>query len=215
MPFLSEDTINSNGVKVGFWRLDEDGQGLYALAEAFLSDGEKTVCQNFKNDRRRREWLAARVLLHEMLGYYPGIEYDGGGCPRIKSLPEMKISISHTDGLVAVSLSRQASGIDLERISPRIIRIRDKFLHQEEFDYVPDNLALRLLYIQWCAKEAMYKACNVANYDYQNTYTLPGFRYDGSTSGSAKGRAILDDGSARMFDVNYMEIDGCVCCVAC
>ena len=83
-----------------------------------------------------------------------------------------------------------------------------------EYNYVPDYELLHLLYIQWCAKEAMYKACNVAKYDYQHTYTLPDYHFDGNMQGKANGKVILDDGSVKELIVNYFEIEGCVCCVA-
>ena len=106
-----------------------------------------------------------------------------------------------------------AIGIDIERVTNSVLRIKDKFLNPDEYDANDPNL-LQLLYIQWCAKEAMYKACNVLKYDYQHTYTLPGFHFDGNMPGKANGKVIMDDGSEKELTVNYFEIDGCVCCVA-
>jgi 4'-phosphopantetheinyl transferase EntD len=184
------------------------------MASAFVNDGELSVYQSFKNDRRRREWLATRILLKEMLGGYPGIDYDSNGAPHLKGDAHINISVSHADGLVAVSMSKKYHvGIDVERVTNRVLRIKDKFLTPDEYDINDPNL-LQLLYIQWCAKEAMYKACNVAHYDYQNTYTLPGFRFDGKMPGSAIGRVILDDGSCKNLNVRYFEVDGCVVSVA-
>lgn len=207
-------TIDIEGVKIAFWRTDETADELYTMSVVFLSDAEIAVYQSFKNDRRRREWLATRILLNEMLGSYPGIDYDSNGAPHLKGDAHINISVSHADGLVAVSMSKKYHvGIDVERVTNRVLRIKDKFLTSAEYDINDPNL-LQLLYIQWCAKEAMYKACNVAHYDYQNTYTLPGFRYDGKMVGSAIGRVILDDGSCKDLNVRYFEVDGCVVCVA-
>jgi hypothetical protein len=60
----------------------------------------------------------------------------------------------------------------------------------------------------------MYKAYNVKHYDYQNTYTLPEFHFDGNMQGTAKGKVVTDDCNVKDLMVNYFEIDGCVCCVA-
>lgn len=213
MPRLLQN-IDIEGVDVGFWKLIESADDLYSMASAFVSDGELLVYQSFKNDRRRREWLATRILLNEMLGGYPGIDYDSNGAPHLKGDAHINISVSHADGLVAVSMSKKNHvGIDVERVTNRVLRIKDKFLTPDEYDINDPNL-LQLLYIQWCAKEAMYKACNVAHYDYQNTYTLPGFKYDGKMPGSAIGRVILDDGSCKNLNVRYFEVDGCVVSVA-
>ena len=213
MPRLLQN-IDIEGVDVGFWKLIESADDLYSMASAFVNDGELSVYQSFKNDRRRREWLATRILLNEMLGGYPGIDYDSNGAPHLKDNVHINISVSHADGLVAVSMSKKNHvGIDVERVTNRVLRIKDKFLTPDEYDNNDPNL-LQLLYIQWCAKEAMSKACNVAHYDYQNTYTLPGFRFDGKMPGSAIGRVILDDGSCKDLNVRYFEVDGCVVSVA-
>lgn len=213
MPRLLQN-IDIEGVGVAFWRLTETADELYSIASDFISTGELSVYQSFKNDRRRREWLATRILLNEMLGSYPGIDYDSNGAPHLKGDAHINISVSHADGLVAVSMSQKNHvGIDVERVTNRVLRIKDKFLTPDEYDINSPNI-LQLLYIQWCAKEAMYKACNVAHYDYQNTYTLPGFKFDGKMPGSAIGRVILDDGSSKNLNVRYFEVDGCVVCVA-
>jgi len=213
MPRLLQN-IDIEDIRIAFWRTDETSDELYAKAVDILSDAENAVYQSFKNDRRRREWLATRILLNEMLGSYPGIDYDSNGAPHLKDNVHINISVSHADGLVAVSMSKKYHvGIDVERVTNRVLRIKDKFLTIDEYDINDPNL-LQLLYIQWCAKEAMYKACNVAHYDYQNTYTLPGFRFDGKMPGSAIGRVILDDGSCKNMNVRYFEVDGCVVCVA-
>lgn len=213
MPRLLQN-IDIEGVDVGFWKLIESADDLYSMASAFVNDDELSVYQSFKNDRRRREWLATRILLKEMLGSYPGIDYDSNGAPHLNGDAHINISVSHADGLVAVSMSKKYHvGIDVERVTNRVLRIMDKFLTPDEYDINDPNL-LQLLYIQWCAKEAMYKACNVAHYDYQNTYTLPGFRFDGKMPGSAIGRVILDDGSCKNLNVRYFDVDDCVACVA-
>ncbi len=208
--------LNVIGTEIAFWKLEESAETLYAEAEPFLTDDEKHSFATFKNERRRREWLATRLTVKSVLGHYPGIIYDGGKPHLGGQFGENKhISITHTDGLVGIAISDNPNiGIDLERMTPRILRIKHKFLNANEFDYIDGDGLSHLLYIQWCAKEAMYKAVNVNNYDYQNTYTLPLFRYDGSPNGIAKGRVIMDDGSAIYLDVKYFEIDGCMCCIA-
>ena len=213
MPLLPQN-IDIEDVKIGFWRTDESAEDLFAMIANHLSDDEQSVYQSFKNDRRRREWLATRILVKEMLGHYPGIVYDESGAPMLSGIDGTNnISVSHSDGLVAVLLSKKRAGIDIERVTKRVLRIKDKFLNPDEYDANDPNL-LQLLYIQWCAKEAMYKACNVLKYDYQHTYTLPDFHFDGNMTGKANGKVIMDDGSVKELTVNYFEIDGCVCCVA-
>ena len=214
MPLLPQH-IDIEDVKIDFLRTDDAADELLAVIANNLSAVEKTVYQSFKNDRRRREWLATRILLKEMLGHYPQIVYDANGAPMLSGVANTYyISVSHTDGIVAALLSKHRAGIDIERVTKRVLRIKDKFLMPVEYNYIPDCELLHLLYIQWCAKEAMYKACNVAKYDYQHTYTLPDYHFDGNMQGKANGKVVLDDGSVKELIVNYFEIEGCVCCVA-
>ncbi len=207
-------TIDIEGAKIAFWRTDESADELYTMSVVFLLDAELAVYQSFKNDRRRREWLATRILVKEMLGNYPGIDYDADGAPRLIGYDNINISVSHTEGMVAVAMSvKFRVGIDIERVTNRVLRIKDKFLHSDEYDVNDPNL-LQLLYIQWCAKEPMYKAFNVKHYDYQNTYTLPEFHFDGNMQGTTTGKVITDDGNVKDLMVNYFEIEGCMVCIA-
>ncbi|MBR4271781.1 MAG: hypothetical protein IKQ30_02980, partial [Bacteroidales bacterium] len=128
-------TIDIEGVNVAFWRTDETADELYAMFVGCLSDAEIAVYQSFKNDRRRREWLATRILVKEMLGNYQGIDYDADGAPRLIGYDNINISVSHTDGMVAVAMSDKFRvGIDIERVTNRVLRIKDKFLHSDEYD---------------------------------------------------------------------------------
>ncbi|MBO4772151.1 MAG: hypothetical protein J5595_06400 [Bacteroidales bacterium] len=114
MPLLPQN-IDIEDVKIGFWRTDESAEDLFAMIANHLSDDEQSVYQSFKNDRRRREWLATRILVKEMLGHYPGIVYDDSGAPMLSGVDGTNnISVSHTDGIVAVLLSKNRVGIDIE-----------------------------------------------------------------------------------------------------
>jgi len=211
MPIFEHNISLPDGIRLGVWRIDEDSQTLMRMAD-FLTDGERCVCLGFKSERRKREWLATRLLIKSMLGTYQPIEYSECGKPYISEF-QGNISISHADGLAVVLLSQSPaheSAVDVERITPRIERIRDKYLHPSEIAAIPESRFQEYLYIHWCAKEAMYKACNIPDYDYQNSYALDGI----GESGIHTGRLARNGEVLARFSVLSHTIMDYVLCVA-
>ncbi len=197
-------------ISLGLWKIEESACELYAMAENLLSAAEKERYSGFKSERRQREWLATRLLIADMLGRYVPVEYDAAGKPCLSGM-DAELSISHAEGIAAVLISPDVrAAVDIERITPRIMRIRNKYLHDSEIALIPENDMLRCLYIHWCAKEAMYKAWNIEGYDYQNSYALCHLNRAQSLY---EGR-VVDGGITRKFDIHCMDVDGCVVCVA-
>jgi len=114
--------------------------------------------QALKTDGRKRQWLAARHLLAQLL---PGefqvdqFQKDAHGKLHLPSCNTLQVSISHTADYVAAAFSTtRPVGIDIERVSPRIRKVAPKFLSEGEWrDSTPDHELAML----WCLKEAAYK----------------------------------------------------------
>ena len=78
------------------------------------------------------------------------------------------ISVSHTDDLAAVIMSRKGKvGIDLEKVRPRIGKVKDKFLNAFEIELLEKGRELEQMTVAWCAKEALYKFYGVRNLDFR------------------------------------------------
>lgn len=136
---------------------------LYATKVAHLKPGS----------RRLLEVLAVRVALKELFGgEEQEVSYSDEGCPSVSG--PYHISISHTDGYVAVARSMTPVGIDIERRGNRVQKVVSHFLRPEEqqvlhacaLDY---QLALHLA---WSAKEAAFKVLGKAYYDLMNLTTI-------------------------------------------
>lgn len=210
-----EIAANILGFNIGLWRITESAADLLSALGDSLDSDEISACSKISNLRRRQEFLATRLLIAKMLGHYPGIHYDEAGKP---SLPSgyPAISISHAVGMAAVMLGDGPArfGIDIERITPRVLRIQHKFLSESDISSLPndDDSRLKALYIHWCAKEAMYKAVNIRDWDYQNSYALDNYVFDGA-DGVASGR--LCGGGVRVdFSIRHFQIDDYIICVA-
>jgi len=119
------------------------------------------------SESRKKEWLTVRVLLKEMLGEEKEILYTSSGKPYLSD-NTYQISISHTKGFVAVALhSEMKTGIDIEHISPRIHKIRSRFMNEnEEVNLNKEHEETHLL-LHWSAKESMFKMLDEQDVDFK------------------------------------------------
>ena len=124
---------------------------------------------NLRPDSRRRlEILATRYLLKEMLDGEQIVSYDEYGAPSLTGSGQY-VSISHTDGYVAVIIADKPVGIDIERRGRRVERVRSKFMQVSEDALVAETpdpvLSMHLI---WSAKEAVFKFLGQQYFDLQN-----------------------------------------------
>ncbi|MEA2042921.1 MAG: 4'-phosphopantetheinyl transferase superfamily protein [Bacteroidota bacterium] len=122
--------------------------------------------KRIKNKNRRAEWLSTRYLLKEILGKYPGIEYEYTGRPILKH--KLNLSVTHSKGVVGIVLSEHDSpGADIEIVNERIQRIAEKFTKPELIiKNRPDNTN-RHLYAIWCGKETLFKMYAKGNLNFK------------------------------------------------
>lgn len=119
-----------------------------------LTSDEIDRYHQFKHIKRRREFVATRVLRHQLFGY-EHIHYDVHGAPFIES--EGYISVSHTKNLVGIALNKKFRiGLDLESYRSNILDLKHKFLSEEEYQLFDTNNTAVVTKI-WSAKEALYK----------------------------------------------------------
>ena len=148
--FFIEDLL-----QVGVWKITEDLDLL--LKNTRLSDEELFSFSSFSNERRKREWLAARCLL-DKLKPDQIINYKPNGKPFFQN-ESCCISLSHTKGWVTVVLnSKYDVGCDIERITEKVLRIKSKFASDKEIE-LAEHHRNKVIYftIIWSAKEAIYK----------------------------------------------------------
>ena len=106
----------------------------------------------FSNIKRKREFVATRLLRHDCIEH---IHYDPNGAPFIDD--EGFISISHSANMVGLAINKKHSvGLDLEFPRENILKVKSKFLSEKEmgiFDTDNPEVVTKL----WSAKEALYK----------------------------------------------------------
>lgn len=133
-----------------------------------LDDAEQARAARFIFDRDRRTYAAAHALLRHALDQAAGprpwrFAIGAYGKPRLDpACDDIRFSLSHTDGLVAVALAHgQEVGVDVETASrdPDEAALASLALAPREvadLDAFPDRRD-RLLQL-WVAKEALAKA---------------------------------------------------------
>ncbi len=142
--------------------------------EDWLTDGERREYDALSNDKRRREWLAARVALKDLLvrdrvvrrASDVSVRKDERGCPRLViwepdtgRYAERACSISHSGPFVLVAYLRRSGGrigVDLERRTWRISYLRRKFVSPDDAMLEKDDAAGDGT-ILWSFKESLSK----------------------------------------------------------
>lgn len=176
MQALNSDSIFVLGERVDHFKFSQHGADVYLLPTSQISFEElkqqlpetlvSVALGRFKSSQRQFEFLAVRLLLRAVCGEAAQIAYYPTGRPYLYDTPQRYISISHTDGFVAIALSGKDVGLDIELLSNRQLRLRQRFMSDEEWQQ-----ALQLLQpevaaaIGWSAKEALYKLVDVPGTD--------------------------------------------------
>lgn len=152
---ILRDTIFDDRSRLGIWVLEEPVSWL--KNKVTLSEEEERRFAELANEQRKREWLAARVLIQHLAGQEEQVIYDEFRKPHLAS-GNFHLSISHSGGKVAIILHPDyPTGIDIQERTEKVWRIRHKFLSSEELKACSDGEDHDKLLIYWAAKEAMYK----------------------------------------------------------
>ncbi len=112
---------------------------------------------DIKSLQRKYEKYYTIKLLDYLSGGRATLSYKGKK-PVIGNLP-LNISISHTKERVAVALSSSPTGLDMEIINNRALKIASRFINEKDTMFIdPDDAKDTTLL--WTAKEAVYKLDN-------------------------------------------------------
>lgn len=171
MPLHKILTISEHQT-VAIWKIDETLEEFIKALD--ISESDKQRFDGFKLERRKKEWLAARLVLQNLLGQYPEIVYGDNGKPRLVG-DERHISISHTTNYAAVSISNQPTALDIEICSSRVEKVANRFVHDSEWAYINEAEKTQYYTILWCAKEALYKHYDVFGVIFKDQFVVKPF----------------------------------------
>lgn len=164
MPLVLRENID-NG-EIGLWKVSEDIDTLLSLAK--LSDPDMITYSGITAIHRKKEWLATRALLNELISEQHLIKYHIDGRPYLEK-SSINISISHSIGYIAIILqSANIPGIDLELITRKVGKVGSRFLSPDELAVCNEDegLSNQRMLVHWCAKEAIYKMVPFSNVEF-------------------------------------------------
>jgi len=138
--------------KIALWEITETLDELLQLSHVIST-------ADLNTEKRKKEWIASRLLLKK-ISPNTTISYNEFGAPKLNN--GNYISISHSKGLVAIIISQQQVGIDIEEISEKALRVSSKFISTNNLKSLTTEKATLI----WCCKEAIYKWYQKGNIDF-------------------------------------------------
>ena len=176
-------------IKAAVWHITETVEELLTFVQPDKDD--MLVCQSYKNLQRKKQWLAYRALLMEILAPCKvKLFYDENGKPMLASGTH-HISVSHAgDYAAAVVCMHVKVGIDIELIRPRIERVKGRFLSNAELLAISPTPSLEILYHYWCSKEALYKLHGSPGVDFINDIRVHPINYLCTPKGTGKATLV-------------------------
>jgi len=151
VPLFYQQDINQD-TRLAVWEIRE--------SESFFLE-KVSLKREITHPHKRLQHLAGRYLLVYLFPDFPS-ELIEIADTRKPFLPDEQyhFSISHCGDFAAAIVSKtERVGIDVELLTPRVEKIKHKFLHTEELAMVDHTLVdrIQLLTLLWSAKEAMFK----------------------------------------------------------
>ena len=194
---------NSDDINLQIWEISE--------TEAFfLAENKGIDISNlnlYRHPQARLQWLASRMLMFRFLGAerYANLDKNERGKLFIKD-SDLKISISHSENLVAVAFSNKEFGIDIQKFIDKIPALAAKFIPEELLKNINnDPLFKQISHVHWGIKEALFKADEHGSLDYRkNLYLHWDNQY--SKNGQSFEASIKKNDQTSVLKANYREI---------
>lgn len=186
MPFYQDFT--DENATILFWKYDENDQ--FNHWELIQPEDFQKV-ENY-HPKKMAEYLMIRKLLRVAKPEHK-ILYQSIGKPYLYP-KDAFISITHSFPFAALAVSEKRIGIDLEKIMPKILKIKHKFLHQNEIAWTENEDEVELLTVIWVIKEALYKLHPSKYWSLKNHYEVESF-----------GLNDLNEIKCRVFDENFED----------
>lgn len=195
MPFLTEIELHEG--RLLLWEISETSEELLQLEAGFAQDDR---FREISNEKRRKEWLATRLLIQLAGCSQQQLSYTENDKPIICHPLYRSVSISHSGKLAGVLLHQHENcGLDIESINRDFRRVEAKYLTAEESALAantPHGLALF-----WCIKEAVYKSAGIPGLSFSQQIRI---------SRSKKGKIevlLMKEPAVRysIFDLKHAE----------
>jgi phosphopantetheinyl transferase len=158
--------------------------------------------QHQEVSKREIETLGKNFLLAHLTSDTTQLIYDDKGKPHLAN-DSRHLSISHShDRLVIIINEKEETGIDIELLREKVLKIKHKFLSSSELVDANDDVEKLLIY--WAAKETLYKIYGLKEVDFIKHLAVEPFMKQ--TYGKLNGFINLSNFNAS-FELNYQLVD--------
>ena len=169
MPFFQQLHIADTHVYT--WQLTETVAQL--SAGLTLSQREEERLTTIHSQKKQREFLAIRHLLQQAQLPTTALYYTPEGKPQLEG---QYISITHSHNFVMIALSPRPIGIDIERCTPRILRLAPRFTPWQAPPDMDELTQIQAYTQLWTIKEALYKIADQPSVRFYEDLQIPHFQ---------------------------------------
>lgn len=169
MPFFQQ--LHIADIHVYTWQLTETVAQL--SAGLTLSQGEEERLTTIHSQKKQREFLVIRHLLQQAQLPTTALYYTPEGKPQLEG---QYISITHSQDFVMIALSPRPIGIDIERCTPRILRLAPRFTPWQAPPDMDELTQIQAYTQLWTIKEALYKIADQPSVRFYEDLQIPHFQ---------------------------------------
>lgn len=190
MPLYKIEKIKADHY-IAIWHIEESFDDLLAFLSP--SGTDEALVTSYKSQKKKLEWLSGRLCLKHLCGHmnipYNGVVKNDNGKPFLIN-NKAEISLTHSYPYVAAVIDKNNDvGIDLEQPKEKLQKVAHKFLSEKEIENAGNNL--QSLCIHWCAKETLYKICDIEKLSFiDNMYIEP---FEHGSDGTVIGKIIIEN----------------------
>lgn len=171
MPQALRKSHNS-GAEIIVWEVNESSDFFLSELSDYVFEDKEYMTARF--DWKKLELLAARyaakVLVESLGNTFKGIAKDEFGKPFLVD-STLEMSLTHSKKYVAVAIHKsQKLGVDLERPSAKMWRIKERLFSAEETNAIGTDLERMSVF--WSAKEGLYKLYGKRGIDFKENLFL-------------------------------------------
>ena len=177
---------DEDNLVIGVWKTTESLTQLISLSK-------QISMPNLNSEKRKKEFLSIRLLLSD-ISPKANITYDRYGAPNTDNA--QNISISHCDNLSCLILSKDKTGIDIQKISRKALKTINKFSELKDIKDITEEKATLI----WGVKECVYKWYRKGGVDFKEDILVKDFE----TNQNGNIEAIFQ---SETLILNYLKIE--------
>ena len=171
MPIFKE--IISEQTQILIWKYSDEEE----FSADLISDKKEFENLKQKSPKRLIEKQMVRQMLKKILPNHK-IRYHENGQPYLEPFDKF-VSVSHSFPYAVLAISEKKIGVDIEQVKDRIDKIKHKFLHPTEIDWLGRvESEIEHLTAIWCIKEALFKIHSSKQWSFKEFYVVDEFLLD-------------------------------------